>query len=305
VPQSVAVTYAINYLLIPRLLFRRRYFLFVYCLLVLIVFSVWSNMLSLVTLLFWADLQIIPTVKDFVVVLAGNYVIVFFAVIVHLLLSAFRVELEKEALAKQQLQTELKLNEANLALLKGQIHPHFLFNMLNNVYGLCLSDSDRAGEVVLQISNLLDYMLYKCNQVVVELVAEIGFLEDYIALECMRADERLLVDFRVQKGEIENVLIPPLLLFPFVENAFKHSAVQNIGNRKIEIVLETKAERLSLWVQNNFELHDDPKRSGGLGLLNVRKRLGLMLEDDYSLEIQEQEKLFTVCLEFGVERYKK
>ncbi len=301
-PQTISVTYAINYILIPRLLFRKAYFLFGYTLLGTVVFSVWINILSLALLLIWADMSIVPTVRDFAVLLAGNYIIIFFAVIIHLVFSSFKDQLEKERLAKQQLETELKLNQAQNELLKSQIHPHFLFNTLNNLYGLCLSGSEKTCDTILKISELLDHMLYKCDKEIVSLESEIKFIENYLALEEIRADKRLSVFFEV-KNKSESAFVPPLLLFPFIENAFKHSAKYNTGARTIKIFLMAEKQELLLTVNNNFvDQEDSLKKSGGLGLQNVQKRLDTIFGNDYNLKINKEGNEFDVSLSIPITR---
>lgn len=303
-PQSIAVTYIINYLLIPRFLFRKRYFLFFYILLAIIILSFWINILSLIMLLFWANLTIIPTNRDYAILLAGNYLIIFFAVIVHFILETLRQNRAKEAIEKQKMQTELKLHQANIELLKNQIHPHFLFNTLNNLYGLCLAQSDKAPDTVLKISELLDYILYKCNSEWVSLANEIEFLNNYIELEKMRADKRLTIVFDCCQWK-EQTMIPPLLLFPFVENAFKHSARNNTANRTISIQLNIEQNNLFFIVKNNYVAAQTPKKTtGGLGLENVRKRLSYIYDENFSLKISDSNNLFIVKLRLPIENKK-
>lgn len=299
-PQAILVSYSINYVLVPRLLFLKRYWLFGYSLVGTVVLSMWANIFSLALLLIWAEMTVIPTTRDFMVLLAGNYVVIFFSVVVRFILSSFQFQLEKERLAKKQIETQLQLHEAQNELLKSQIHPHFLFNMLNNIYGLCLAKSEKTCDTILKSSELLDHMLYKSKENSVSLLSEVHFLENYIALESIRADERLQVKFE-SNTNLTSCRIPPLLLFPLVENAFKHSALHNTGERKIHIALNTNQNKLQLHVTNNFVAKPEIKAtSGGLGLQNIRSRLHLLYPSSHQLNINTDQQEFRASLSFPI-----
>lgn len=299
-PQSVIVTYTINYWLIPRFLFQKKYILFLYILIAVIVFSIWVNILSLSLLLIWANMTLIPTTRDLAILLAGNYLIIFFAVVVHFIAESYRKNTAKEAIEKQKMETELKLNQANLELLKNQIHPHFLFNTLNNLYGLCLAKSDNAPGMVLKIADLLDYILYKCNSNKVWLSNEIDFLNNYIELERIRVDKRMQLDVSIEKPD-SDIEIPPLLLFPFVENAFKHSAKNNSGKRNISITLTMNENEINFEVKNNFVSNNNSNnKQSGLGLDNVKKRLKLIYGTTNLLTINKNKNEFEVILSLPV-----
>jgi two-component system LytT family sensor kinase len=185
--------------------------------------------------------------------------------------------------------------EAELKLLKSQIHPHFLFNTLNNLYSLTLQKSDQAPEVILKLSEMLDYMLYECNGPIVSLEKELQFLQNYIALEKLRFGERLKVMFK-QKGFFANRKIAPLLLFPFVENSIKHGAGSNNQDSwiTIEAILDHKILLFS--VENNVKDQLQKQNASGLGLVNVRKRLEMLYGDKQQLQIEQKEGKYSVRL---------
>lgn len=233
--------------------------------------------------------------------LTGNYLIVFLAILIHFVRSTLKESTRTNTLEKQKIEAELNLNQAKLELLKNQIHPHFLFNTLNNLYGLCLEKSDNAVDVVLKISELLDYMLYKCNNPLVDLEEELAFLKNYIDLESLRNDKRLKLDLKLENSK-EKTQIAPLILFPFIENAFKHSAENNTGKRFIGISLELINAELTLLVKNNFITKENKKTiSGGLGLDNVLRRLNLIYPNSHSLQINENEGVYNVQLKIHLD----
>ena len=295
-PESIAVAYIICYLLIPRYLFGKQYFVFAYLLLATVIVSIWVNIISLALFLIVANLTVVPTVRDFEILLMVNYLIIFFMVVLHFISESYENIMAKQQSEKLKIQTELKLNQANLELLKNQIHPHFLFNTLNNLYGLSLAKSDIAPEMVLKISSLLDYMLYKCNTERVDLRNEIEFLNNYIELERIRSDERLQLQLQLPEIQ-EAIFVPPLVLFPFVENAFKHSARHNSGLRQITINLTINNKNLIFRVKNNFvSAAPASTASGGLGLENIGQRLKLIYAHNYTLKLNDSHNLFTVLL---------
>lgn len=220
------------------------------------------------------------------------FTVVFAAVTIKLIKRIYEQETVQQELAKERLDAELKF-------LKGQIHPHFLFNTLNNLYSITLQDSPRASEVVLKLSNLLDYMLYEANGTQVPLRKEIQQMLNLIELEKLRYGNRLEVAVSTT-GDISNKSIPPLLMLPFVENAFKHGISKNIENSFISIDVNIKKDRLNLIVENS-KVNDDPQKKAsytkGIGLKNVRRRLQLIYgPKEYDLQVFDEEDTFMTVL---------
>lgn len=212
----------------------------------------------------------------------------------------FADQKQNQELMQQKLESELKF-------LKSQIHPHFLFNTLNNLYALTLDKSDKAPEVVVKLSDLLSYMLYECNVPRVPLDKEINLLKDYLDLEKIRYQSELKVNFDVQ-GRVNGKMIAPLLLIPFIENGFKHGLSKQIEKPWINILLEVEDFRLTFKVENNKPLVEKADEAGyteGIGLKNVKRRLDLIYGDDYELEIENEQGVFKVVLNLKLENQQK
>lgn len=205
------------------------------------------------------------------------------------------LKLLKDQLAVQRraLFLEKQKAEAELKLLKTQLNPHFLFNTLNNIYSLSLSNSPVTSTSIGRLSEILDYILYQCNGLYVPLSGEITLLNNYIGLEKLRYDERLTVHFTCNVDQ--SIEIAPLILLSIVENAFKHGAGNEIGNPVIAIELKADDSRFSFVVSNSF----DPKEAetpGNIGLPNLKKQLELIYPEKHHLVISQTENHFIVNL---------
>ena len=181
------------------------------------------------------------------------------------------------AFRQQRLNQQLVIAQqvVELKSLKDQINPHFLFNTLNNLYGLTSQNPAKAGEVVLRLSELMQYMLYEGNLAHVPLQKEITYLENYLALERIRYGPGLHLSFQVN-GPTERVILAPLLLLPFVENAFKHGLSRQLGDAWLQIQLTVTADELTFKVENSRPELPETGSNRGIGLPNVAKRLDLL-----------------------------
>lgn len=195
---------------------------------------------------------------------------------------------------KQQVEKE-KLN-AELQLLKAQLHPHFLFNTLNNLYSLVYEKSDKAPKMLMRLSGLLSYVLYECKANEVLLTKEISVIKDYVALEKDRYGERLDVSFNFS-GDIDNKMVAPMLFQPFIENAFKHGTSQQLGKVWMSIDLSVKKNQLYFKVINSCD--NNPvavPEMPGVGIENVKKRLGLLYPGLFKLKYGVEEDVYIVSL---------
>lgn len=176
------------------------------------------------------------------------------------------------------------------------MHPHFLFNTLNNLYALTLRKADNSPAVVLKLSELLSYMLYDCNAPEVSLEKEIAFMQNYIGLEQLRYGDRL--DMSVQiSGDYPHKPIAPLLLVPFLENAFKHGTSEQLEQAWMHLDLSVQGTTLKFKLINSREATEqDESPVGGIGLHNVRKRLQLLYPDRYDLRVVAETETFMVAL---------
>ncbi|WP_163709186.1 sensor histidine kinase [Mangrovibacterium lignilyticum] len=299
-PLAIATSYFLNYYLIPKFLYRAAYFRFILLLVYTLIFTLWFEVLiSLFVFTIVSDFKLYkidPSTFDIVFLLVGLYFVILAFIAIEQVKRAFEMKKENTRLMNQQLETELKLRESELKLLRAQIHPHFLFNTLNNLYGLTLEKSDLAPELVLKLSDLMDYMLYKCNKPLVQLSSEVEHLKNYIEIERIRYAQKIKIDFQV-KGEAGNTEIAPMLLLAFFENAFKHGVSKSIVNPFVTIQLNIDEAVLHLNMVNscNPASEKDDDYSRGIGLKNVRKRLEL-LYPNHNLQIENKADTFEVDL---------
>jgi LytS/YehU family sensor histidine kinase len=179
---------------------------------------------------------------------------------------------------------------AELAFLKSQINPHFLFNSLNSIYSLAYQKSDMAPEAILKLSEIMRYMLYESNDNKVDLAKELQYLQNYIDLQKIRFGNKAFVDFKIT-GEIGNQKIVPLLLIAFIENAFKHG-VANDPSKPICLRINLDGTHLHFYMENKkHTMNRDTE--GGIGLNNVRRRLDLLYPGNYTLDIKDDENTYT------------
>ncbi|MFT6334036.1 MAG: two-component system LytT family sensor kinase [Saprospiraceae bacterium] len=198
---------------------------------------------------------------------------------------------EKKELQSQTLQSELKF-------LKSQINPHFLFNTLNSLYALTLKKSDQAPEIVLKLSEMMRYMLYECNEREVPLSKEINYLKNYLELEKIRQGKKMDINF-IMDGEVNNQKIAPLMFIPFIENSFKHGISNQLTAGYVNILLEIEKQEVNITIENSKTASmpaPSGKKSGGIGLVNVRRRLDLLYPNLYELNIDEDPNTYTVKL---------
>jgi len=221
---------------------------------------------------------------------------------------AVAIKLLKRWYLKQK-ETEQVIREkvnAELQLLKAQVHPHFLFNTLNNIYSFILNGSDRATEMIKKLSSLLNYILNDCNQRFVSLEKEISMVQDYIALEQIRYGDRLNLSMHLQ-GSAKGKMISPLLLIPFVENSFKHGTSRTLTHPWVKLEIHIEQDFLELKLSNNKpEVSQEITNKKGIGLSNVKKRLQLLYPDTHSLTILENDMSYDVFLKIALnhENYK-
>ena len=307
-PVAMATTYFLTGVLVPRYLLAGRYGHFALYAVYTLIVSVYLELVVLVvSFIFLADYQVSamnPATLDIFGLVVGLYVVVFVAMAADLARRWHRLRAAHAETERARLEAELNLRDAELARLRMQMHPHFLFNTLNNLYGLTLERSDDAPDVVLRIADLLDYMLYRCDRPLVSLAGEIEHLKTYIELERLRYDERVDVTFDVDGGA-SDAHVAPLLLVPFVENGFKHSASRTADRAWIRIELRVVDGEMHFTVANSKPHDTAPEETGdgisrgapaGIGLANVRRRLDLLYPDAHDLTIRDTPAQFTVHL---------
>jgi LytS/YehU family sensor histidine kinase len=190
---------------------------------------------------------------------------------------------------------------AELQLLKAQVHPHFLFNTLNNIYSFSLKNSDKTPQMILQLSSLLSYMLYDCKNDEVLLEKEIEIMRNYIDLEKERYGSRLDVSVNIE-GEVKDKYVAPLLLLPFLENAFKHGASELLKDSWLSIELYTKQNMLRCKIVNS---KDEMVISSteGIGIENVKRRLAYLYPEKHELKLSDEGNFYVVSLLLELNHY--
>src|SRR5258706_2926034 len=186
--------------------------------------------------------------------------------------------------------------QAELQLLRAQVHPHFLFNTLNNIYSVAQKASPEASDMILRLSDLLRYILYECNKPEVSLTQEFKIINDYISLESIRYNKNLDIHVRLPENT-DSLLIAPLLLVPLIENCFKHGTSKVLDQPWINVQADLKENVLNFKLINSKPNQIESSRPhNGIGLSNVRKRLDLLYPGKYDLKILPEADLFVVAL---------
>lgn len=183
---------------------------------------------------------------------------------------------------------------AELQLLKAQVHPHFLFNTLNNIYSFSLENSPKTPGLILKLSSLLSYMLYDCKTDEVRLEKEIKIMKDYIDLERERYGNKIEISWSVE-GEIKDKFIAPLLMLPFLENAFKHGTSEQIEKSWLSVDISVMHGTLKCKIANSKNEYVS-QGANGIGITNVKKRLEFIYPGKYDLKINDEGDFFVVSM---------
>lgn len=205
----------------------------------------------------------------------------------------FYLLIDRQRILRKQAEIEKEKISARLEALKAQINPHFLFNTLNNIYSLAIQQSTETASTIDKLSQLLDYLLYRCNASYVSLDNEIQFLRNYLDLGKMRFGDRLSIQFSHEKDQ--QYRIAPLLLVPIIENMFKHGAEQTTGPIIFCITLKAENNQLTLITTNNFMSGEN--KDTGIGLTNLKQRLEILFPDCYLLRVIERNEIFEVKMQ--------
>ena len=187
-------------------------------------------------------------------------------------------------------------HHVKLTSLKNQINPHFLFNSLNNIYGITAAKNKLGRNYLLKLSDALRYMIYDTAAAFVPLEKEIDYLKNYMALEKLRLEEAATIDLKTT-GDFSGHLIAPLILLPIVENCFKYF---NQENPLVDIFLSIENEQFTIKAMNNKRVHAK-EQTGGLGLTNLKNRLQLIYPERHQLTIDDKPNSYTVSLTINLE----
>lgn len=286
-------------ILIPKYLKRKHYIFYIFWLIVLLSFSsLFIQFLLMFPLRNMLNVGI--RFQSFDTNLHASY---FSATLIYVAFTSF-LKFIRDWLTMQDLNLKLakieqqKL-EAELKTLKGQLNPHFLFNSLNNIYSLALTQSEKVPELILQLADLMRHIIYESRENYISLEKEIEFVTNFVALQKIRAAEDVTIEFNI-KGSVPSAHIAPLLFEPFIDNAFKHGLPGTNGKDYIRILFNFELHGwLEFCIENNFEPEPDgtQKKDKGIGIENVKQRLKhLYHTNDFKLTIEHRDYAHRVKL---------
>ena len=300
-PEKIIATYVAIYYLLPRYLLRKEYVFFFFYLAISLLLMGFLHSVTGVYIerpLLYPEENLGNAFSITKIIKSSTYIypVVAIAVVIKMFQQWYKFQQATQRLTQEKLAAELRF-------LKAQIHPHFLFNTLNNLYALTLKKSDHAPDVVLKLSELLNYMLYDCNARHTPLNKEVDMLRNYITLEKIRYGERLDIAYHL-KGDVTGNVIAPMLILPFVENSFKHGVSEEIEAAWISIDISVYNGQLTLKVDNSKSEHlngiGDIGYKSGIGMSNVKRRLELLYEDKYDLKVIDTDVSFLIVLKLDL-----
>lgn len=297
VADLAVMVYVTNYLLIPKLLYRKRYLFFAIAFFLMITIS------SLFKLYLIGN--ILNPFDGFILFDSDFKTRVYDNVIPHFLLvstgAAFKLLIDYANAQKRIAEMAKEKSDAELSFLKSQMNPHFLFNSLNAVYFLIDKNNNEARQALHKFSDMLRYQLYEVKDDKIPIEKEIGYLKDYIGIQQLRRDN-CCVKMNIQNN-LKSFCIEPLLLLPFVENSFKHlSDYNNKEQNRIEIDISKKDGEMCFIVNNTSDVKNisAKEEAGGIGMKNVKRRLELLYPQKHKLNVSETAGWFNVNLRLKI-----
>ena len=289
-PLKIVVAYFLLYYLLPKYILTGKYkkLIIIFFLLALIAGFIFRVLQGAIILpVFYPQRPFTPwDIGRFMWALFEIFSISAILLSIKLFILKFESMQREKELENEKLQTEL-------SFLKAQINPHFLFNTLNNIYGLSLKNSPQTSDSILKLSELLRFILHDGSMSEIKIIDEIKIINDYIELEKLRYGERLNINFKIDIDN-QNQMIAPLILLSFIENSFKHGASESRFNSSINISLLLKNGYLTFSVINSKE--GGSYNDNGIGLKNIRRQLELIYESRHSINIQNSNDLFELKL---------
>ncbi|MFD2584916.1 sensor histidine kinase [Pedobacter vanadiisoli] len=304
----ISIFYVGSYFILDRYLFKGKFLATV--LFVVLSYLWWATLTYLVCVYLKANLS--PDSKlmlyaDFVVksgfvgIFSIKMFLFYFLDFLYLLFPPLSIKLMKSIVAQSNKRIALERDNLNLEInfLKAQINPHFLFNTLNNIYRMVNKKDEQTGPMVLHLAGLMRYTLYESNDPEVLLSREIEFIRDYLELESIRYGDEVKIDLDIDKPE-KPLRIVPLIIFPFIENAFKHGPDASIESAWIRIKIKVFGEQLYFEVANSCTHRLAKTKFGGLGIANIKKRLLIHYPNQHELIIKNESNEYTVTLKLNL-----
>jgi len=289
-PVTIGASYFLNYFLMPKYLMRERYgFFLLYFIYVLIGSLCAEMMIAMLTFLVMAGLRtqaMSPASFDLIFLLTSLLMVVFLAVAIKMILHWRQSKEDYQKLMRDKVETELKF-------LKTQLNPHFLFNTLNNLYYLSTEKSDKAPQAILALSEILDYVLHAGKSVLVSLREELKQVDNYIALELLRYEDRVSIE-KNYSGDLDQHKIGPMILITLIENAFKHGVMPVAGKAWIKFQVECKENLVVISMSNSTQMKISVS---GIGLANLKSQLNYLYNDNFVLTVNRESAEFLVKME--------
>jgi two-component system LytT family sensor kinase len=287
----IAIFYLNAYVLTPRLLYSRQYWYYLLSVLGLFAIKI---------AVFYPLLHLVHTVNTydvgFLTYAVGNFFVMLFFLALSTSYRTIRDKIQSDRLAKDQRQEHLR---AELTFLRSQISPHFMFNVLNNIVALVRMKSDKLEPTIFKLSSLMRYMLYQADDQKISLQKEADYLQSYIDLQQLRVGEKVRLHVSIKPGQ-EPFSIEPMLLIPFIENAFKHGTGY-MEHPQIDIHLSVTDGLLYFTARNRFNPGEETKdATSGIGLANVKRRLNLLYGEEYDLWVTTRNNWFLVSLQLNL-----
>ena len=288
-PITIASAYLISNYLIPTYLLKGKKGRFVLYVIYVIIIAIYTTILiNTLVFMFIANYQfdmMPPGIRDIVILNTVLFLIVFLFVAVNSIEKWRETEKEKNEAIKN-------MAEAELRFVKSQLNPHVLFNTMNNLYALTLKKSDKAPELILRLSALLEYILENSKKELINLSDEISTLEDYIYVESFRFGDRLDIEKDIQVQNPEIIKIPPLILITLMENCFKHAGKNNTEKLSINYSLYETDDKLKISFSNNFiQSEHNPK---AIGLTNIESQLSYIYKEDFEMKRAAENGIFKI-----------
>ena len=297
-PIQMAATYLMIYLQMQQWLYKKHWFLFFFSMIpiayILAVLARLANIYIAEPLTGYEgiDESVWEVISDPVYLLRAYIPTVYIPAFLFLIFKMIRDRFKQE---NRLAELEKEKSNAELNFLKAQMNPHFLFNTLNNIYALARNQSPDTPEMILKLSDLLDYTIYECSEPTVPIIKEWQLIENYVDLQAVRNSNQLMISIN-QEIDNEQTPIAPLILISIVENAFKHS-MRREQQIKISLKVEKKLLTFKVFNARSTESHQrEISRKKGIGVTNVKKQLALIYPNRHTYRVEELEESYTVIL---------
>ncbi|AXT20039.1 hypothetical protein D7030_02655 [Flavobacteriaceae bacterium AU392] len=292
-PLLMLPTYFLIGYAIPKVLRKNRMFLFIIMIVIIgtvILFGrvKWLELINYLNSGYTVEMPVGKVLKNVI----RDYSVISLIICIHIIIDWRQQRSINEKLMKEK-------QSLNVELLKKQLHPHFLFNTLNNIYSLSLKKSDKTTEGILKLSHILEYLVYQTGGKKIAFNEEIQLITNYIELEKLRYGKHLKLELKVDTFS-DTLKTAPLLLLPFVENCFKHGGKNEKGVFWISISIRSLANGILFTVKNSKSVKSRNKSHKGIGLQNVKQRLDLLYKGTYTLTIEDNAYFYETRLELKI-----